>query len=113
VFIRNTVKKILSGVGYNVLGEADNGQSAVDMYNEFKPDLVTMDITMPVMEGTEAVKEILKDHPNACVVMLSAMGYRNLVKDCIMAGAKNFIVKPIKADNVKRVLEVLKSSLTT
>jgi two-component system chemotaxis response regulator CheY len=67
-----------------------------------------MDITMPKMEGIDAVREILKKHPEARIVMVSAMGYQKLVKESIVAGAKNFIVKPIKEENVQKTLEIFK-----
>lgn len=99
-FMRMMVKNILVKEGYEVVGEAENGVQAVEKYKELTPDLVTMDITMPEMDGISAVKEIMKTNPKAKVVMCSAMGQQAMVIDAIQAGAKDFIVKPFQADRV-------------
>ena len=104
-FMRMMVKDILSKNGYEIVGEAENGMKALEKYQELKPDLVTMDITMPEMDGISAVKEIKKVDPNAKVVMCSAMGQQAMVIEAIQAGAKDFVVKPFQAD---RVLEAVK-----
>ena len=104
-FMRMMLKDILEKNGYEIAGEAGNGQIAVEMYNIEKPDVVTMDITMPEMDGIQAVKEIRKVDPNAKIIMCSAMGQQSMVMDAIKAGAKDFIVKPFQAD---RVLEAIK-----
>ena len=104
-FMRMMVKDILSKNGYEVVGEAENGMKALEKYQELKPDLVTMDITMPEMDGVSAVKEIKKVDPNAKIVMCSAMGQQAMVIESIQAGAKDFIVKPFQAD---RVIEAVK-----
>ena len=104
-FMRMMVKDILSKNGYEVVGEAENGMKALEKYQELKPDLVTMDITMPEMDGISAVKEIKKVDPNAKIVMCSAMGQQAMVIESIQAGAKDFIVKPFQAD---RVIEAVK-----
>lgn len=109
MFVRRSISKILSTVGYEIVGEAENGQEAVDKYLELSPSIVTMDITMPVMEGIEAVEKIIEKDNTAKIVMVSAMGYQNMVKDAILKGAKNFVVKPIKPDNVKKFLKIIKS----
>ena len=93
-FMRMMVKDILSKNGYEIVGEAENGMKALEKYQELKPDLVTMDITMPEMDGISAVKEIKKVDPNAKVVMCSAMGQQAMVIEAIQAGARDFIVKP-------------------
>ncbi|MGE5421908.1 MAG: response regulator [Ignavibacteriales bacterium] len=103
-FMRMMIKDILTKNGYVVVGEADNGLNAIEKYNEFKPDLVTMDITMPEMDGIAAVKEIKKNDPNAKIIMCSAMGQQAMVIDAIQAGAKDFIVKPFQPE---RVLEAV------
>lgn len=103
-FMRMMIKDILTKNGYVVVGEADNGLNAIEKYNEFKPDLVTMDITMPEMDGIAAVKEIKKSDPNAKIIMCSAMGQQAMVIDAIQAGAKDFIVKPFQPE---RVLEAV------
>ena len=107
-FMRMMIKDILSKNGYNVVGEAENGKIAVDKYNEVKPDLVLMDITMPEMDGIQALKAIKGNDPNAQVIMCSAMGQQAMVIEAIQSGAKDFIVKPFQAD---RVLEAVKKVL--
>ena len=104
-FMRMMIKDILTKNGYNVAGEAENGAKAVEKYNELKPDLVLMDITMPEMDGIEALKRIKSNDPTATVIMCSAMGQQAMVIESIQAGAKDFIVKPFQAD---RVLEAVK-----
>ena len=104
-FMRMMIKDILTKNGYNVVGEAENGAKAVEKYNELKPDLVLMDITMPEMDGTQALKKIKEGDPGAMVIMCSAMGQQAMVIESIQAGAKDFIVKPFQAD---RVIEAVK-----
>ena len=89
---------MLQNTGYEVIGEAENGREGVEKFVELRPDIVTMDITMPIMTGIEAVQAIVKIDPNATVIMLSAMGQEQMVKDAILSGAKSFIVKPFKAE---------------
>lgn len=104
-FMRMMIKDILSKNGYNVAGEAENGAKAVEKYAELKPDLVLMDITMPEMDGIQALKEIRKIDGSAKVIMCSAMGQQAMVIESIQAGAKDFIVKPFAPE---RVLEAVK-----
>ena len=104
-FMRMMIKDILTKNGYNVVGEAENGVKAIDAYQEFNPDLVLMDITMPEMDGIDALKGIREKDPNACVIMCSAMGQQAMVIEAIQSGAKDFIVKPFQAE---RVLEAVK-----
>ena len=99
-FMRMMVKDILSKNGYEVVGEAENGMKAVEKFAELRPDLVTMDITMPEMDGISAVKAIRKIDPKAKIVMCSAMGQQAMVIEAIQAGARDFIVKPFQADCV-------------
>ena len=101
-FMRMMIKDILTKNGYNIAGEAEN--KAVEKYAELKPDLVLMDITMPEMDGIEALKKIKETDPNAAVIMCSAMGQQAMVIESIQSGAKDFIVKPFQAD---RVLEAV------
>ena len=103
-FMRMMIKDILEKNGYEIVGEAPNGAVAVEMYQKEKPDVVTMDITMPDMDGIEAVKNIRANDPNAKIIMCSAMGQQSMVMDAIKAGARDFIVKPFQAD---RVLEAV------
>ena len=107
-FMRMMIKDILTKNGYNIVGEAENGAKAVEKYNELKPDLVLMDITMPEMDGIEALKKIKASDPNASIIMCSAMGQQAMVIEAIQNGAKDFIVKPFQAD---RVLESIRKIL--
>lgn len=104
-FMRMMIKDILTKNGYEVVAEAANGVEAIELYKSHQPDLVTMDITMPEMDGIEAVKQIKAVNPAAKVIMCSAMGQQSMVMDAIKAGANDFIVKPFQAD---RVLEAVK-----
>lgn len=107
-FMRMMLKDIFTKNGYNVVGEAENGQVAVQKYNELNPDLVTMDITMPEVDGIQALKKIRAGAPDAKVIMCSAMGQQSMVIDAIQAGAKDFIVKPFQAD---RVIDAVKKAI--
>ena len=99
-FMRMMIKGILGKGGYDVAGEAENGLKAVEKYKELSPDLVLMDITMPEMDGIQAVREIKKIDPNAKIIMCSAMGQESMVMEAIQLGALDFIVKPFKADRI-------------
>lgn len=107
-FMRMMVKDILSKNGYEIVGEAENGVKAIEKFQELKPDLTTMDITMPEMDGITAVKEIKKIDPSAKVIMCSAMGQQAMVVEAIQAGARDFIVKPFQPD---RVLEAVRKAV--
>lgn len=104
-FMRMMIKDILEKNGFEVVGEASNGIEAVNLYKKERPDVVTMDITMPDMDGIEAVKEIRAFDESAKIIMCSAMGQQSMVMDAIKSGAKDFIVKPFQAD---RVLEAIR-----
>jgi two-component system chemotaxis response regulator CheY len=104
-FMRMMIKNIVTKNGFEVIGEAENGQVAVELYKQHKPDLVTMDITMPEMNGIEGVKAIRKIDPNANVIMCSAMGQQAMVMEAIQAGAKDFIVKPFQQDRILQAIE--------
>lgn len=106
-FMRISIKNMLTKNGYDVVGEAENGQVAVEMYKELSPDIVTMDITMPVMTGLDALKEITKVDPQSKVVMVSAMGQEAMVRDAIVSGAKGFIVKPFKEEGIIAAIKKL------
>jgi len=112
VFMRHMLKKILSGAGFEICGEATNAKEAVEKYKRLKPDLVTMDIVMPMMEeldGIGAVREITKFDPNAKVLIISVMTQQSLVVEALQAGAKDVVSKPIKADQVvEAVNKILK-----
>lgn len=107
-FMRMMIKDILGKNGFEVAGEAENGAVAVVKYGELKPDLVLMDITMPEMDGIQALKKIKEADPGATVIMCSAMGQQAMVIEAIQSGAKDFIVKPFQAD---RVVEAVKKVL--
>ncbi|MCT4633755.1 MAG: response regulator [Firmicutes bacterium] len=104
-FMRMMIRDVLTKNGYDVLGEAENGQKAIEKYKELNPELVIMDITMPEVDGIQAVKEIKAMDPNAKIIMCSAMGQQAMVIESIQAGARDFIVKPFQAD---RVIEAVK-----
>lgn len=105
-FMRSMIKDILHNASgrYEVVGEASNGREAIARYRELNPQIVTMDIVMPQLDGIEATREILKLDPSANVVMCSAMGQEALVVESISAGAKDFIVKPFTSERVLQVL---------
>ena len=108
-FMRQMIREIVEAEGFEVCGEASDGVEAVDEYKRLQPDVVTMDIVMPLKSGIDAVRGIMAIDPTACVVMCSALGQETLVTEAIQAGAKDFIVKPFKPDAVidtlRRVLE--------
>ncbi len=108
-FMRMMIKDILTKNGYEVSGEAENGAVAVKMYDELKPELVIMDITMPEMDGIEAVKKIKAMDSSAKIIMCSAMGQQAMVIDAIQAGARDFVVKPFQPE---RVIEAVKKALS-
>ncbi len=107
-FMRMMIKDILVKNGYDVVGEAQDGAEAVEKYKELEPDLVTMDITMPEVDGVTALKQIKAADPAAKIIMCSAMGQQAMVIDAIQAGAKDFIVKQFQAD---RVMEAVNKAL--
>jgi len=107
-FMRMMLKDILTKNGYEIIGEAGNGAEALQKYKELNPDLVTMDITMPDVDGIQGVKLIREFDPNANIIMCSAMGQQAMVVDAIKSGAKDFIVKPF---NAERVVEAVKKIL--
>jgi two-component system chemotaxis response regulator CheY len=108
-FMRQMIREIVESEGFEVCGEASDGVEAVDEFKRLQPDVVTMDIVMPLKSGIDAVRGIMAIDPGACVVMCSALGQETLVTEAMQAGAKDFIVKPFKPDAVietlKRVLE--------
>ena len=107
-FLRMMLKDILEQGGHEVICEASNGEEAVERYKTNRPDLVTMDITMPIMEGVEAVRQIRKLDPPANIVMCSAVGQKQLIIEAIQSGAKDFIVKPFHST---RVLEAVNKAI--
>ena len=108
IFMRKMISDIIEGNDMEVVGEADTGALAVEKYKELKPDLVTMDIIMPEMNGIDAVRQIMLNDPQARIVMCSALGQQALVQDALAAGARDFLIKPF---NPSRVLEVVSKIL--
>ncbi len=107
-FMRMMIKDVLTKNNYEVVGEAENGKKGIEKYQELNPKLVIMDITMPEVNGIEAVKKIKEIDSEATVIMCSAMGQQAMVIEAIQAGAKDFIVKPFQAD---RIIEAVKKAI--
>lgn len=103
LFMRVTIGNMLKEWGFDVIGEAANGKEAVMLYDQLKPDLVTMDVTMPVMTGIDAVKSIVEKDPKAKVIMITALGQQKKIKAAIDNGAKDFITKPFQPEQLKEV----------
>lgn len=107
-FMRVTLSNILTKAGHEVVGEGENGIDAIELYDKLKPDIMTLDITMPKMSGLQALKEIKKKHPQAKIIMCSAMGQQRMVLEAIESGAKDFIIKPFEEgkilETINRVL---------
>lgn len=108
-FMRMMLSDHLKKGGFDVVGQAENGRVAVEKYIELKPNLVTMDITMPEMDGIQAVKEIRRFDSNARIIMCSAMGQQHMVLDAVSAGARDFVVKPF---DQARVLQAVTKALS-
>ena len=106
-FMRVSIRNILTKNGFEVAGEAENGAVAVQKYAELKPDVVTMDITMPEMDGLAALKAIRQADPGAKIIMVSALGQEAMVREAVLAGAKGFIVKPYKEETIVETLHKL------
>ncbi|BAS28785.1 response regulator [Limnochorda pilosa] len=106
-FMRLTLRNVLERHGYQVVGEAGNGREAVEQYQSLRPDLVTMDITMPEMDGLTAIREIMKIDPNARIIVCSAMGQKPMVIEALTAGAKDYLVKPFQPERVVEAVEKL------
>lgn len=104
-FMRMTLRNVLEKNGYEIVGEAEDGYQAVEQYMLSKPDLVTMDITMPNMDGITAIKKIMEKDPEARIVVVSAMGQKALVIEALNSGAKDFIVKPFQPDRIVEALQ--------
>jgi two-component system chemotaxis response regulator CheY len=106
-FMRITIKNMLKKSIHEVVGEAENGKIAIERYRALQPDIVTMDITMPELDGLQALREILTINPSANVIMVSAMGQEAMVREAIMSGAKGFIVKPFKEEGILSAIDKL------
>ena len=105
--MRRIIRNILTKNDYTVVGEADNGKLGVEKYKELQPDFVTMDLVMDEMNGMEALKMIIEHHPEANVIMVSSMGQDVIVRDAIVTGAKNFLLKPFDEQQVLDAIEKL------
>jgi two-component system, chemotaxis family, chemotaxis protein CheY len=105
MFMRAIIKDILlNASGFEIVGEAQDGDEAVKLHKQLKPDLITMDIVMPNMDGIEATKKILATDPSVKVIMCSALGQEPLIMESLAAGAKDFVVKPFSAEKVLKVI---------
>ncbi|MEA4847870.1 MAG: response regulator [Clostridiaceae bacterium] len=103
-FMRLTIKAILERNGFEIAGEAENGDIGIKRYKELKPDIVTMDITMPIKDGIQALKEIIAFDPDARIIMLSAVGQKPFICEAVLYGAKSFIIKPFSEEHLVKVL---------
>ncbi len=99
-FVYKTVVKALEGTEYEVVGNALNGQIGLDLYSELKPDIITLDVTMPIMDGLETAKRLTEANPDVKIVMLSAMGDETLVNEAKAIGIKYFLMKPFKPETI-------------
>lgn len=106
-FMRITIKNMLKKSAHEVIAEAENGKVAIERYRALAPDIITMDITMPEMDGLAALKEILRINPTAKIIMVSAMGQETMVREAIVSGAKGFIVKPFKEEGILSAIDKL------
>ena len=100
IFMRGILKKIIKDTPHEVIGEASNGLECIEKYKELQPDLVIVDITMPEMDGLQALKELKKIDKSVKVIMCSAMGQQMMVMEAIQSGALDFIVKPFQPDRI-------------
>ncbi|MDL2258704.1 response regulator [Eubacteriales bacterium OttesenSCG-928-K08] len=107
VFMRVSIKNILIKNGFEIAGEAENGLVGLQKYKELKPDIVTMDITMPEMNGLDALRAIREYDPTASVVMVTALGQEAMVREAVLSGAKGFVVKPYKENTIVEMLRKL------
>lgn len=105
LFMRTMLRDIFDESGWHIVAESESGEQAIEDYNRFKPDIVTMDVVMPEMSGIDALQKILTNDPDARIVVCSALGQKHLIIDAIQAGAKDFIVKPFKKEQVLEVVE--------
>ena len=102
---RKILKGILENAGYEVVGEATNGQEGYERYVELMPDIVTMDITMPVLDGIEALKKIKNEYPEAKVVMVTAAGQKTKMVEAVQNGANEFVSKPFEPEQLKMIID--------
>lgn len=105
LYMRARLRKILEDMGFLVVGEAEDGDIAVQQYTDLRPDLVLLDVTMPEMNGVEVLRVIMKKNPKAVVIIVSGVGQKRHVQDAILAGAKNYIMKPFNDDDMCKILK--------
>jgi len=108
---RRLVVRVLTETGYEVVGEVADGKEALLKVAELNPDVITMDVTMPELEGPDAVDVIKRNHPNANIVMVSSMGHQDLVEKAIKKGAKGYILKPLTGEQIPKMLKVIKKAV--
>lgn len=104
LYMRHRLRQIFENLGWDVIGEAEDGHEAVELVQSLRPDVVTMDITMPRMDGISAVRHIMQHDPKACVVMCSAVGQQDMIVQAVRAGARGFIAKPFRAERVQMAI---------
>jgi len=107
LFMRVTISGLFKEWGYDVVGEATNGREAVELFENLQPDIVTMDVTMPIMSGIDAVKAIMSKFPSAKIVMITALGQQRLIREALEHGAKDFVTKPFDPIQLKMVVDKL------
>ena len=105
LIIRKRIREIAEEAGWEIAGEATNGEEAMKLYQQEQPDLVTLDIVMPILDGVSALKQLMQHDPNAKVVMVSAVDQKTKLAECIEAGAIDFIVKPFKKQSLRQFFE--------
>ncbi len=109
IFARKNICKMVEAFGGEIAGEAGDGIAAIAKYNDTRPDIVLMDITMPKMEGIEAVEHIVRDHPEACIVMVSSVGYQDNILSALQKGARHFVQKPVKPEAFYEIIRYVLS----
>src|ERR1700732_5060012 len=109
VFARKSLAKMIESFGGQVIGEAGDGCTAITEYSRTNPDIVLMDITMPQMEGIEAVERIFQEHPDARIVMVSSVGYQDNILAALQKGARHFVQKPVKPDAFYEIIRYVLS----
>lgn len=107
--MRRSIRSVITEAGHEVIGEADNGKTAYFAYGKLKPDIVTMDIAMPIMDGVEATRKILKTFPEANIIVVSAQNQQDLVVQAVEAGVKSYIIKPVQAEKIKQIINDITS----
>ncbi|MFJ8260899.1 response regulator [Rummeliibacillus sp. NPDC094406] len=104
MFMRHAITTMLEEAGFEVIGEAENGKQAIEQYQKLHPDVVTMDVTMPVMSGLEATKEIIQNDPDAKICIVTALGQQKLILEALKSGAKDFITKPFEREHLETTI---------